>query len=267
MGSPSDEVGRASNESQVSVALTRSYLLGETEVTQGQWKALSQGINPSANPTCGDTCPIENVTWWSVFGYANARSVAEGYSHCFVLPATGCTGSWQAGTLSCGDAMPSITSANIFDCAGYRLPTEAEWEYAARAGTTTATYGGDLMGSSGCVSLSGVGAFPTGTPLANLAWYDCNSNGTTKATKGKAANTWGLYDILGNVWEWTWDRYGDAHIGGTNPQRTASGIYRVVRGGGWHGEGPTRIRAANRDYGWPTVRYGYVGFRLARSLP
>ena len=272
MGSPSGEVGRDSDEGQVSVTLTRAFWMSETEVTQGQWKARSGGTNPSSFSSCGDSCPVEQVSWWSVFGYANALSQAEGLAGCYTLPTTkpdgtACTGTWQAGTLSCGDSMPTVNGGNVYACTGYRLPTEAEWEYAARAGTTTATYGGNLSGTSGCVTLSGAGAFANGTPLANLGWYGCNSGSATKAVKGKSPNAWGFNDMLGNVWEWTWDRYADTSgAGGTDPQRTSTGAYRVLRGGDWAYDAGY-LRAAFRSGSTPGGRSGGIGFRLSRSVP
>lgn len=126
---------------------------------------------------------------------------------------------------------------------GLRLPTEAEWEYACRAGTTTPRYG----------------------ELDAIAWYAGNSGGTTHTVGGKLANPWGFHDMLGNVWEWTADRYGDySSVEVTDPKGATSGSYRVQRGCYW-GYGIDTLRASNRGVYGPAGRFGNIGFRVART--
>jgi formylglycine-generating enzyme required for sulfatase activity len=128
---------------------------------------------------------------------------------------------------------------------GYRLPTEAEWEYAARAGTTTPRYG----------------------TLDQIAWYSSNSGSATHPVGQKTANAWNLYDMLGNVWEWTQDWKGDYSAGSqTDPQGPASGSSRVIRGGGWD-DVASYARAGYRYYDPPDDRDYFLGFRPLRSLP
>jgi len=220
MGSPDAEEGRQDDETQHNVTITRAFCMKTTEVTQGEWQA-DMGDNPSAFPGCGPNCPVEQVSWDDAVAYANALSRREGLPECY-------TGSAFSG----------------LDCGGYRLPTESEWEYAARAGATAATYG----------------------PLDAVGWYAGNSGGSTQAVGGKAANRFGLYDMLGNVWEWTSDWY-DSYPGTvTDPTVRARGSTRVARGGSWSIYA-FLARSANRYVYAPGDRNSSLGFRLSRTAP
>jgi len=223
MGSPSSEEGRDSDETQHQVTLTRGFYLQATEVTQGEWQRV-MGSNPSRFASCGSDCPVETVSWLDAVGYANALSRAEGYSECYDS-----SGNVQGG-------------GSIYDCTGYRLPTEAEWEYAARAGSTGARYG----------------------TLDQIAWYSGNSGRQTHRVGELQANAWGLYDMLGNVWEWTHDWYGPYGGSFTDPSGPASGSYRGLRGGSWGGDA-SYLRSADRGSYDPSARNNNVGFRLART--
>jgi formylglycine-generating enzyme required for sulfatase activity len=213
MGSPADESGRKANEGpQTTVTLTHDFYLGATDVTQAQWKALMGG-NPSVYK--GDARPVERVSWNDATAFCEkltAREQAAGR-----LPA---------------------------DCA-YTLPTEAQWEYACRAGTT-GPHAGDLDA---------------------MAWYSSNSNNTTHPVATKLPNAWGLYDMNGNVLQWCLDRFGN-YPGGSvsDPTGPASGSARVFRGGGLTGDAAA-CRSAARISSSPTVRYNREGFRLALTLP
>jgi formylglycine-generating enzyme required for sulfatase activity len=220
MGSPESEEGRDDDETQHSVTITRAYCMKATEVTQGEWQAV-MGSNPSNFKDCGANCPVELVSWDDAADYANALSRREGLPECY-----------------------SDSTFSGLSCKGYRLPTEAEWEYAARAGTTAATY----------------------RNLDSVAWYDKNSPSRPHPVGQKQPNAWGLYDMLGNVWEWTGDSW-DTYPGTvTDPTGPAVGSYRVGRGGSW-GNNARNVRAADRLEVPPGLRLYECGFRLSMTAP
>jgi formylglycine-generating enzyme len=162
----------------------------------------------------GDQLPVEGVSWWEAVRFCNALSQRQGLAPAYRLLADAEGIEWDA-------------SAD-----GYRLPTEAEWEHACRGGTTGAQYG----------------------LLDEIAWHRGNSGERTHEVGGKQPNAWGLYDMVGNVWEWCWDVY-DAE---------AYGTYRVLRGGGWCDE-HWSCRASVRRRSHPTFQMDDLGFRIARS--
>jgi formylglycine-generating enzyme required for sulfatase activity len=235
MGSPASEVSRDSDEVQHQVTVS-NFFMGKYEVTQKEWVAL-MGTNPSDFK--GDNLPVENVSWYDAVEYCNARSRKEGLTPAYTISGSGNnrTVTWNR-------------NAN-----GYRLPTEAEWEYACRVGTTTPFYTGNNITTN---QANYDGDYP----------YNRNAKGTyrgkTTAVGSFAANAWGLYDLHGNVWEWCWDWYGGYSSNAqTDPVGASSGAYRVLRGGSWDGYGQV-LRSAFRDYGTPSGRDNYLGFRLAR---
>ena len=204
MGSPEDEQDRGSDETQHAVTISQGFWMGKYEVTQGQWEAV-MGSNPSRYSQCGPRCPVEQVSWDDVQEFIarlNAREGGSGYR--------------------------------------YRLPTEAEWEYAARAGTSGARYG----------------------ELDEIAWYAGNSGETIHPVGQKLANAWGLHDMLGNVWEWTADWY--RSYPGADDEFDYSGSRRVFRGGGWS-DGAWYVRSAYRSITSPGYRFNFIGFRLVRT--
>jgi formylglycine-generating enzyme required for sulfatase activity len=218
MGSP--EAERLNEEGLQHKVTVGAFYMGKHEVTQREWREV-MGNNPSEFKA--DNLPVENVSWYDAVEYCNKRSEREGLSPAYTISGTDVR--WNR-------------NAN-----GYRLPTEAEWEYACRAGTKT--------------------PFNTGNSITtNQANYD----GERTVNVGKfAPNRWGLYDMHGNVWEWCWDWFGDYTSGSeTNPAGPAAGPFRINRGGGW-GHSPRHLRSAVRGGGAPSSRSADVGFRLVRN--
>jgi formylglycine-generating enzyme required for sulfatase activity len=248
MGSPANELCRDADEDQHEVKLTHKIEIAETEVTQKQFESL-MGYNPSFHTTCGATCPVEFVSWHEAVAYCNALSRAGGRPECY-----SCTGSGPHA--ACAVAQTFAGENGIYGCPGYRLPTEAEWEHAARAGTTTAFYVG---GISSCMSTDG--------NAGKIAWYKVNSTGLAHPVAGKTANAWGLFDMAGSVYEWVNDWYAASLGSGsvTDPAGPANGTARVFRGGAYYFNAE-HARSANRLSFSPTKRFTFLGFRCVRSL-
>jgi formylglycine-generating enzyme required for sulfatase activity len=236
MGSPSSEAERGTDETQRRVTVADFYL-AKSEVTQREYRELA-GNNPSNFK--GDTLPVENVTWFDAVRYCNAISAKEGLTPAYTISGTDVK--WDR-------------SAN-----GYRLPTEAEWEYACRAGTTTPFH-------------TGKGISDSEANFMNSYGYNSDASGRvtggyrqeTIAVNSFKPNQWGLFDMHGNVWEWCWDWYGEYGTSAAeNPTGAVSGSYRVNRGGGWN-DFPKHIRSAYRAATPPDNGSFNIGFRLARN--
>jgi formylglycine-generating enzyme required for sulfatase activity len=235
MGSSANEPGREDDETQHRVTVS-SFYMGKYEVTQKEYQEV-MGTNPSAFK--GDNLPVESVSWYDAVEYCNKRSQKEGLTPAYMIDVTNVTNvMWNR-------------NAN-----GYRLPTEAEWEYACRARTTT--------------------PFSTGnnitTDQANYNGnkpYNNNAKGTyrekTTAVGSFLPNAWGLYDMHGNVLEWCWDWFWYySSESQTDPVGEVTGTYRVFRDGSWFNDGRL-LRSARRDFGDPSDGYFNLGFRLVRD--
>jgi formylglycine-generating enzyme required for sulfatase activity len=218
MGSSPVEPQRHKDEMLHQVNISKPFYLQTTEVTQGQWKRV-MGKNPSQFDRCGDDCPVETLSWNDVQAFIRKLNQMENADR-------------------------------------YRLPTEAQWEYAARAGTGTPFYTGRCLG----------------TDQANYNgshdFSDCPKGDFRRRILRVGSfppNAWGLYDMHGNVWEWVQDWYGDyPSTVVTDPVGPSSGTYRTLRGGGW-GSNAGYCRSAVRFFYPPDFRYRYLGFRLAAT--
>mgnify|MGYP000721096680 CR=1 FL=1 len=247
MGSPESEPGRFDNEVRHRVRVS-AFAMAKYPVTQGQYADV-MGTNPSRFQEPAEDgekragLPVERVSWFDAVRFCNRLSEREGRTPCYRIREP----------LEGTEAQPEVEWDRAAD--GYRLPTEAEWEYACRAGTETAYSFGDNYAQ-----------------LGEHAWFAGNSENHTHSVGAKRPNDWGLHDLHGNVWEWCWDWHDsynvtndkDTGVTLTDPVGPPSGSERVLRGGSFNLE-PWFLRAAFRDWFRPEGRFRVVGFRCVRG--
>ena len=252
--------GEDSNKPVHEVTITKPFYMGKYEVTQAEYEkycSYTGSNSPNSSYGDGDNYPAYYVSWYDAIVYCNKRSMAEGLTPCYSindltnpeewgkLPTT----AWDDPLRDTWDAVECNWNAN-----GYRLPTEAEWEYAARAGDNTV----DSLTYSGTSDVN---------ELEKYAWYYDNSDYTTHEVGKKEANVFGLYDMSGNIWEWCWNwftsEYDENTEGGSDPTGASAGSNRVYRGGGWY-DYSDYCAVSYRDCSIPLLPLHYLGFRVVR---
>ncbi len=236
---PDFEPGRQADEWQHTVVLSHELVAAVTEVTQQQWAAMGL-VDPSGY--VGAQRPVESMTWLQAVAYCNTLSADEGRTPAYTVSGQQVTWNQEAD--------------------GWRLPTEAEWEWLCRGGSATSLSGGPLVNR--VCNLDPV--------LDSLGWYCGNATGGTSEVGLKASNSLDLKDMHGNVWEWCWDWYGDYRLSDADgdgvvldPMGPTAGSQRVVRGGSWYGASED-CRSARRSARYPDSIEDVVGMRVVRTV-
>ena len=247
-------VGYSDNKPVHEVTITKPFYMGKYEVTQAEYeKYCSYGSSsPSSSYGDGDNYPAYYVSWYDALVYCNKRSMAEGFTPCYSISGSTDPSKWGTVPTSSNNTWNAVVCN--WNANGYRLPTEAEWEYAARAGDNTVA----SLTYSGTSDVNKLGEY---------AWYSSNSNSKTHEVGTKKANGFGLYDMSGNVWEWCWNWWTNSYDaeaeGGSDPTGSSAGSYRVGRGGGWDGYSDG-CAVSCRNYFGPYSRFD-LGFRVVRA--
>ena len=254
------------NDAEVEVTLTKDFYMGNYTVTQEQYAAV-MGENPSwftpdngKNPDGTEVQvkrPVETVNWYHAIAFCNRLSILAGFTPVYTVSGISNTDAdaWKHSEVPTGNNTTWNAAIMSSTANGYRLPTDAEWEYACKAGTSSKWHFGDDE-----------------TKLEEYAWYGWddtwtvpqNSNEKTHQVGLLKANQWGLYDMHGNVWEWCWDWYGDYPAGPEiDYDGTISGAYRVIRGGSWY-DSAGDTQSVGRDGAYPSGMNNTLGFRVVR---
>jgi formylglycine-generating enzyme required for sulfatase activity len=264
------EWGRAQHATDpVQVTLTRAFRIGQHEVTQAEWQkaglANPSGLMPDGTGDCAAAdCPVGNITWFDALEYTNRLSTRDHLEPCYELRA--CSGTPGAGMLC--DAVRQ-THASIYSCPGYRLPTGAEWEYAARAGTTSSVYAGEVKKRAAPYDCA------DDPVLSPIAWYCHNAGKLTHPVGKKAANGWGLRDVIGNAGEWVSslaaNDYGDGPYSDYGGELDVRGLLQSPpaalvqwRGGTWNAP-PNTLRASMVAAEPPVAHGPGIGLRIAQT--
>jgi len=263
MGSPEDQPGRDVNEFAHQVSFSKDFYMLSTELTQQVFLAVAD-YQPSEDfSECGETCAVDFVSWHDAAHFSNILSAQEGLDTCYRCEEDPDNEETRKAYL-CTEAM------DLYTCSGFRLPTESEWEYAARAGTSRSIWspgGGSDMLEDDVRDCDNDTVLNDGTPLSDLAWYCPNSGEALHEVAQKTPNDWGFYDMAGNLREWVHDWYGDPpETAVTDPTGPLEGNTKIAKGGCWS-DMPKRLRHASRTHSNPGRRSNQFGFRLVRMAP
>jgi len=253
------------NEIPISRVTMSGFYIGRFPITQGQWYAVmgtwpsfftgtNNQLNVTVTPTLNrNNLPVERVSWYEAIVFSNRLSILRGLSPAYELPNVWPNpATWSTDPDTWG-AVPTSSNVRwnnvriVSGSTGYRLPTEAQWEFAAKGGPLGGNY-----------------TFSGSNDINAVAWHSGNSGNRTREVGGLDANQLGIHDMSGNVWEWVWDWWGlYTSVDKTDPSGASSGSLRGFRGGSW-GNLTDTVRSVNRIFSNPAFRDGGVGFRVAR---